>query len=260
MVLVVGIVGECETVFAQGMGEQKRSVGIITPGSLYKSRTFTPPTLGPSNNANPAANRGSSMTPQSTAAQPLSKPMTLGTVQQPSMVGTMTKTMGSQTSSFTPSYTPGQSAPLASQQSPFYTMGQQSMAQRSTFSSTPLGTTFSTPMPQPSYLMSPQFTPAPSPFLGGQPNTSATLPTKPIYTMDSFVNTSQSSSPANNSMTGLQRTPPLQLSPMSLSPSGPSAPLMSPLTTPLSTPLAKPQQQPLSTPESPYLQPKPSQR
>lgn len=256
VVVAVGIMGECQSVCAQGLSEQKRSVSIITPGSLYKNRTFNQNSPGTSNNANPSANRSSSTATQNTAAQTLSKPMTLGTVQQPSAAGTMPKVTASPISSFTSSYTPGQSTPLATQQQPLYGTGQQFPAQRPAFSSAPLGNTFSTPMTQPSYLMSPQFAPASPSFSGGQPNATVKPPAKPIYTMNPPANTSQPFSSGNSLMTGLQRTPPLQLSPMSLSPSS----LSTPLTTPLITPLTQPQQQPLSVPESPYLQPTPARR
>ncbi|MFA5193586.1 MAG: hypothetical protein WC740_22990 [Verrucomicrobiia bacterium] len=260
--VVVGLASMCQPVFAQGRStvqplEQRRAVNIITPGSLYKNRTFNQNTPGNFNNANQQGNRSSSTLPQNTATQPLFKPMTLGTAQQPSTVGTRPNTTTSQMPSFTSSYKPMQSTPQTTQQQPIYTMGQQFTAsQRSAFSSAPLDTRFSTPMQQPSYLMSPQYMAAsPSPF-GGQPNAMFTPPAKPIYTLDPSANTSQMFSPANTSMTGLQRTPPLQLSPMSLSPPASSAPLATPRTTPLTTS----QQQPLYVPESPYLQPPPARR
>lgn len=252
----------CQPVFAQGMSthqplEQRRAVNIITPGSLYKNRTFNQNTPGNFNNANQQGNRSSSTLQQNTATQPLSKPTTPGMIQQPSKVGTLPNTTTLQTPSFTPSYKPMQSTLQAPQQQPIYTMGQQfTTPQRSAFSSTPFDTRFSTPMQQPSYLVSPQYLAgSPSPF-GGQPNATFTPPTKPIYTLEPFANTSQMFSSGNTSMTGLQRTPPLQLSPMSMSPPTSSTPLA----TPLSTPLSSPQKQPLYVPESPYIQPPPARR
>ncbi|MBI5822058.1 MAG: hypothetical protein HZA88_24055 [Verrucomicrobia bacterium] len=259
--VVVALVSVWQPVFGQGRSgiqpfEQRRA-DIITPGSLYKNRTFNQNTPGNFNNANQPGNRSSSTLPQSTATQPLSKPMTLGTVQQPSTGGALPNTTTSQVPSFTSSYKPMQSTPQATQQQPIYTMGQQFTAsQRSTFSSSSFDTRFSAPMQQPSYLMSPQYMAAsPSPF-GGQPNAMFTPPAKPIYTLDPSANTSSMFSSGNTSMTGLQRTPPLQLSPMSLSPPTSSAPLATPLNTPLTTS----PKQPLYVPESPYIQPPPARR
>lgn len=260
--VVVGLAGMCQPVFAQGRStvqplEQRRAVNIITPGSLYKNRTFNQNTPGNFNNANRQGNRSSSTLQQNTATQPLSKPMTLGTVQQPSTVGTLPNNMALQTPSFTSSYKPMQSTPQAAQQQPIYSMGQQSTApQRSTFSSGLFDTRFSAPAQPPNYLMSPQYMAAyPSPF-SRQPNATFSLPAKPIYTLDSWANTSSMFSSGNTSMTGLQRTPPLQLSPMSLSPPTSSTPLATPLTTPVTSS----QKQPLYVPESPFLQPSPARR
>lgn len=273
--VVIGLLGVCQSVHAQGKSfsqpfEQRRTVSVMTPGSLYKNQTFNQNLSGTLNKPGQAGNRSYSSVPQNVSAtQPLYKPTAANTSQQPSPFSTAPRITTPQASPFASAFTPSQpTRPMSLQQPPpLYNMGQQPVQQQpSPYSAALSATPLSTPMQQPTYLMTPQFTTASPLSLGGLPNVSVTTSAKqPFYSMGQQVTAPQPLRPAMSQF-GVAATPlqpPAMTGPQStLAPKTFFAPLSSaapstPLTTPLVMPLATPLQQPFYIPQPPSAGPQP---
>lgn len=264
--VVIGLLGVCQLVQAQGKNfpqpfEQRRTVGVMTPGSLYKNQPFNQNLPGTFNKPGQSGNRSYSTVPQNVSAtQPLYKPAAVNTSQQPSPFSATPKTTTPQASPFTLSQP---TRPTSLQQPPpLYNMGQQPAPQQpSPYSAALSATPLSPPIQQPIYSMTPQFTTVSPLSLGGLPNPSVTTPAKqPFYSMGQQVTAPQPLRPAMPqsgvvatpqqppAMTGPQSTPAPKASFTPLSASA----LSTPLTTPLVTPLATPLQQPFYMPQPPF--------
>ncbi|MBI5687524.1 MAG: hypothetical protein HZC54_20830 [Verrucomicrobia bacterium] len=282
--VVIGLLGVCPPVWAQGRNltqpyEQKRTVGIITPGSLYKNQTFNQNLPGTLNKPGQLGNRRASTAPQNVSTtQPLYKPVTVNVPQQPSPFSTAPKTATPMPSPFASVFTPSQPAQQTPPPPPpLYnmSMGQQPAAQPPPPYSVALpAAPLSTPMPQAAYSITPQFT-AVSPLSpGGLPNTAVTTPARqPFYSMGQQVTAPQPLRPSMPqpgaastplqppAMTGPQSLPAPQSTTMPPASSATSTPLVTPLVTPLNMPLNTPLntqlQTPFYVPQTPFAAPQP---